>query len=70
VYVLQLERIERRVLAERQVVMQAMTVGADVELPSLQDAWDDFDERLREPGRPAVAVDPVREDILRALGMR
>lgn len=67
-YVLQLERIERRVLAERQVVMQAMTAGVDLDLPSLQEAWDDFDERLAEPGRPAVTA-PREQDILLALGL-
>jgi hypothetical protein len=66
--VLLLERIERRVLSDRQIIMQAVAAGVDVDLPDVQDAWDEFDAALVE----SRAVDPDdrdRADLLRALGI-
>jgi hypothetical protein len=34
--VLLLERIERRVLSDRQIIMQAVAAGVDVDLPDVQ----------------------------------
>ena len=67
VHVLALERIERSVLADRQVVMTALAGGAkDLALPSVQDAWDEYEA--------ALVADPVtvvseQSELLQALGL-
>lgn len=67
---LHVERIERRVLGERQAVAQAsLAVGIDLDLPSVQDAWDEFEAALSVDSK-AIDVDPDRMDLLRALGLR
>jgi hypothetical protein len=67
VYVLQLDRIERLVMAERQVAVVALTAGAkDVEMPSLEDALADFERSLCAPPR---VVDLDRARTLRVLGV-
>lgn len=70
VFMLHIERIERRVLGERQAVAQvALALGVDLDLPSVQDAWDEFEEALADDS-DAADVDPDRLDLLRALGLR
>lgn len=71
-YMLQLERIERRVVAERSAVLQvALSLGADVDLPVVQEAWDDFAEQLVETTRRVVTpADAEKDDLLVALGIR
>lgn len=67
VHVLNLERIERQTLADRQVVMAAIAAGAkDMTLPSVQEAWDCYEEAL--VSMPA-AVDQERLILLQSLGL-
>jgi hypothetical protein len=70
VYVLIADRIERQVLADRQVTATFIAAGArDLELPEVADALDDFDNWLAEPMTPRP-VDPERKVLLEALGVR
>lgn len=69
VQTLHMERIERRVLAERQMAMHLIGAGIDVDLPDLQEAWDEFDAALCDTSKPDRA-DRDRDDLLRALGIR
>lgn len=67
VYVLHLDRIERHVLAERQVAIVALAGGAkDVEMPTLDGAIDLYEQALIEPPR---LVDRDHAELLAALGV-
>lgn len=67
VYVVLVDRLEQRVLAERMVCAVLKAAGADVDLPDLESAREEFDAALvAEPER----VDPEREVLLRGLGLR
>jgi hypothetical protein len=56
------------VLSDRQIIMQAVAAGVDVDLPDVQEAWDDFDAALLE-SRAVEPEDQERADLLRALGI-
>jgi hypothetical protein len=55
-------------LSDRQIIMQAVTAGVDLDLPDVQDAWDEFDAALLE-SRQVEPEDSDRADLLRALGI-
>lgn len=64
---LQVDRIERLVLAERQVAATLLAAGAkNVTMPVLQDALDEFDAQLVAP---PVVVDRHKLRLMRVLGV-
>lgn len=70
VYVLQVERLEREVLAERQVTATLVAAGAKVpEPPTVAQAVERFDaDLLAEPVR-LKTVDAEQLQLRRALGV-
>jgi len=69
VYALQLESLEKWVMAERQTCATLAAAGAKVQIPTLADARVRFDDALCAPLK-AEAIDPEREELLVALGLR
>lgn len=67
VYAMCVERIERQVLADRQIVGVFLAAGAKgVDLPSLDEAIAEFDAQLvAEPKQ----VDPEKYELMRVLGV-
>ena len=65
VHMLHVERIERKVLAERQGAIANPYWQGD--LPSVWEAWEEFDAAL--VAEPKV-IDPAEADLLEALGLR
>lgn len=67
VYVWQLEELERQTTTQILAATYARSMGADVEIPDWWEVRAEFDAWLiSEPPR----VDPDREVLMRALGLR
>jgi hypothetical protein len=65
-----LERLERQVLADRQIAaLQLVMSGEGGNLPTLQDARDQFDAALVADPTVGKQVDPEQMELRRALGV-
>lgn len=70
VYALQVDRLERAVLAERQVVATLLATGAtDQTLPSLTEAREQFDALLVERSASRSALSVEQRELREALGV-
>lgn len=68
-YVLQVEQVERHVLADRQIVALARIMGgAEAEMPSVDGAIAEFDALLIGPA-VVVVSDPGRRELLELMGV-
>lgn len=66
-YVLLLDQLERWVMAERQVSAVLLAAGAEVEMPTLGEARERFDEAL---DAPFERVDLEQLRLREAVGLR
>lgn len=65
-----LEKLERQVLADRQIAGMARVMGGDVELPSLPDEVARFEAALvEEPRALGAGMDRDQQELRRALGV-
>ncbi|HEX6498694.1 MAG TPA: hypothetical protein VF054_06635 [Micromonosporaceae bacterium] len=63
-YTLLRDQVEQRALNERLVAATFKAAGGDGDLPTVDDALDEFETWLNEPPEP---VDPERAELLAAL---
>lgn len=69
-YVLLLDRLERQVLADRQVAaLQAVMSGQGGDLPSFDEQRARFDALLTEEPKALTVVDREQWELRRALGV-
>lgn len=68
-YMLIVEDLKARLLADRQIVGMAQVMGADVEMPDINEELATFSKLLESP--PAINLETEERQILkRALGLR
>jgi len=68
-YALLVERVERRVTADRQIVAVMLAAGVDMPMPNLAEALEDLDAALAEAPQEATVLDFEQAQLRQALGV-